>query len=79
MKPASFLTAAVVAASMTTDFTSPDPGLMTPYSAMFVFTIGIFVSNFVFNTWFMYKPVTGKAVSFGDYLKLGSPKLHLIR
>jgi glucose uptake protein len=67
-----------VAASMTTDFTSPDPGLMTPYSAMFVFTIGIFVSNFVFNTWFMYKPVTGAAVGFRDYLKLGSPRLHAI-
>jgi glucose uptake protein len=67
-----------VAASMTTDFTTPDPGLMTPYSAMFVFTIGIFVSNFIFNTWFMYKPVTGSAVGFRDYLKLGSPRLHAI-
>ena len=67
-----------VAASMTTDFANPDAGLLTPYSAMFVFTIGIFISNFIFNSWFMYKPVTGKAVGFGDYFKLGSPKLHLI-
>ena len=67
-----------VAASMTTDFTNPDIGLLTPYSAMFVFTIGLFVSNFVFNSWFMYKPVTGRAVSYGDYFKLGSPKLHVI-
>ncbi len=67
-----------VAASMTTNFASPDVGLLTPYSAMFVFTIGLFVSNFLFNSWFMYKPVTGKAVGFADYFKLGSPKLHLI-
>jgi glucose uptake protein len=67
-----------VAASMTTDFASPDAGLMTPYSAMFVFTIGIFISNFLFNTWFMYKPVTGNAVTFRDYIKLGSPRLHAI-
>ena len=67
-----------VAASMTTDFVNPDVGLLTPYSAMFVFTIGIFLSNFIFNSWFMYKPVTGKAVNYSDYFKLGSPKLHLI-
>lgn len=67
-----------VAASMTTDFASPDAGLLTPYSAMFVFTIGIFLSNFVFNTWFMYRPVTGKAVNYLDYFKLGTPKLHVI-
>ena len=67
-----------VAASMTTKFAAPEAGLLTPYSAMFVFTIGLFLSNFIFNTWFMYKPVTGKAVTYGDYFKLGSPKLHLI-
>jgi len=67
-----------VAASMTTNFATPDVGLLTPYSAMFVFTIGLFVSNFLFNTWFMYKPVTGKAVGFADYFKIGTPRLHMI-
>lgn len=67
-----------VAASMTTDFANPDAGLLTPYSAMFVFTIGLFVSNFIFNSWFMYKPVTGKAVTYRDYFRLGSTKLHMI-
>jgi glucose uptake protein len=62
-----------VAASMATDFANPGAGLLTPYSAMFVFTIGIFLSNFIFNTWFMYKPVAGKAVSFKDYFRLGTP------
>lgn len=67
-----------VAASMVTDFSVPQQGMLTPYSAMFVFTIGIFVSNFLFNTWFMYKPVSGKAVGYKDYLRLGTPKMHLI-
>jgi len=67
-----------VAASMTTNFTTPDAGLLTPYSAMFVFTIGLFASNFIFNSWFMYKPVTGNKVTFTDYFKLGTTKLHLI-
>jgi glucose uptake protein len=64
-----------VAASMTTDYATPEAGMLTPYSAMFVFTVGIFVTNFIFNTWFMYKPVTGKAVKYSDYFKLGTPKL----
>ncbi len=67
-----------VAASMTVKFATPEAGLLTPYSAMFVFTIGIFISNFVFNSWFMYKPVSGKAVKYSDYIKLGSTKTHLI-
>jgi len=67
-----------VAASMATSFATPEAGLLTPYSAMFVFTIGILLSSFIFNTWFMYKPVSGKPVSYGDYFKLGSPKLHFV-
>jgi glucose uptake protein len=67
-----------VAASMTTNFATPDAGLLTPYSAMFIFALGIFISNFVFNTWFMYKPIAGKPVNYTDYFKLGTPKLHLI-
>lgn len=67
-----------VAASMITNFASPEEGLLTPYSAMFIFTLGVFASNFVFNSWFMYKPVTGGRVSYKDYFKIGTPKLHLI-
>lgn len=67
-----------VADSMVVNFTIPEAGLLTPYSAMFVFTIGIFLSSFVFNTWFMYKPVTGGKVTYKDYFKLGTPKLHFI-
>lgn len=67
-----------VADSMTFNFAAPEAGKLTPYSAMFVFTIGVFVSSFLFNTWFMYKPISGKAVTFADYFKLGSPKIHLM-
>ena len=67
-----------VAASMTLTFADPTPGLLTPYSAMFVFTLGVFASSFVFNTWFMFRPVSGEAVNFGDYFSRGTPRLHLI-
>jgi len=67
-----------VAAAVSTDFVTPEPGLYTPYTAVFVFSIGIFLSNFVWNTFFMYKPFKGEAVSYKDYFKLGDTKLHLI-
>ncbi len=67
-----------VAASMSTDFVSPEAGLLTPYSAVFIFSIGIFVSNFLWNTIFMFKPVKGEKVSYADYFKKGDTKLHLI-
>ena len=67
-----------VAASIPTDFTTPETGLFTPYIAVFVFEIGIFASNFLWNTFFMYKPVNGEPVSYSDYFTKGNTKLHLI-
>ena len=67
-----------VAAATATDFQTPESGLFTPYGAVFVFAIGIFLSNFLWNTLFMYKPVSGHPVGFGDYFRLGDTRLHLI-
>lgn len=67
-----------VAASMSMNFADPEAGRMTPYTAVFVFSLGLFVSNFLWNTFFMYRPVEGEAVTYGDYFKRGSLKIHLI-
>lgn len=67
-----------VADSMSTDMINITPGTFTPYTAVFVFSIGIFVSNFVFNYYFMKKPVSGEPVTFKMYFKQGTPKLHII-
>jgi len=67
-----------VAASMSMDFTNPEAGKMTPYTAVFIFSLGLFVSNFLWNTFFMYKPVEGEAVRYGDYFKRGNLKIHLV-
>jgi len=67
-----------VAASMSMNFANPEQGKMTPYSAVFIFSIGLFISNFLWNTFFMYKPVEGEAVTYGDYFKKGNLKVHLI-
>ncbi len=49
-----------VAASMISDFRHPEPGRLTPYSAMFVFTSGVLLSNLLWNSFFMYRPVSGQ-------------------
>jgi glucose uptake protein len=67
-----------VADSVATDFANPQAGLMTPYSAVFIFSIGVFLSSFLWNTFFMYKPLKGAKVTFREYLTKGTPKLHLI-
>jgi glucose uptake protein len=67
-----------VAASMITDFTDPQPGRLTPYSASVVFALGLLVSNFVWNTYFMYRPLSGSRVSYSDYFRQGSFRLHMV-
>jgi len=67
-----------VAASMVTDFAAPEVGKLTPYTASVIFALGLLISNFVWNTFFMYKPVSGEKATYKDYIKKGDAKLHLI-
>jgi glucose uptake protein len=60
-----------VAASMYPDFTRPEAGKLGPYGAVFVFAVGIFISNFVLNTLMMKKPFVGAPVAYADYFKGG--------
>lgn len=67
-----------VAASMDLDnFASPAAGKLTPYTAVFIFTLGVFASNFLFNTIAMKKPVEGAPVSISGYFK-GNIRTHLV-
>jgi glucose uptake protein len=65
-----------VAAAMYTDVAVPASGLMGPYAAVFVFAVGIFLSNFVWNTLVMKKPFVGAPVGFAQYFEVGL-KTHL--
>jgi glucose uptake protein len=67
-----------VAASMATDFANPMEGKLSPYTASVVFAVGLLISNFVWNTIFMYKPLVGEKVTYKDYFVKGDIKLHLI-
>ena len=65
-----------VAGSMATNLETPEAGRLTPYAAVFVFSLGILISNFIFNTILMKKPFEGTPVTYSQYFK-GSLKEHL--
>ncbi|MGD0754781.1 MAG: GRP family sugar transporter [Bacteroidales bacterium] len=65
-----------VASSMVSSFDAPEPGKLTPYSAIFFFAIGVFLSNLLFNYLIMKRPFEGSPLSFKDYSR-GSFDAHL--
>jgi glucose uptake protein len=67
-----------VAASMSPNFKNPEPGTMTPYTALVVFSLGLFISNFIWNSYIMATPFSGAPVSYRDYFKKGNARLHSI-
>ena len=61
-----------IAASMDIEnFISPEAGKMTPYTAVFIFSVGILLSNFLFNTILIKKPFVGEPISYTAYFKGG--------
>lgn len=65
-----------VVSGMTQNFAAPEIGKLTPYSSIVVFSLGILISNFVFNTILMRNPIQGKSVSYADYFN-GNFRSHL--
>jgi glucose uptake protein len=67
-----------VAASMDLDnFESPAAGMMTPYTAVVIFALGIFISNFLFNTVLMKNPISGEPTNYKAYFK-GKLSIHYV-
>jgi glucose uptake protein len=66
-----------VAASMFTDFDLPEPGKVSPYTAVVLFSAGVLLSNLVFNTLLMRRPFVGAPVSSAAYFK-GGFRNHII-
>jgi glucose uptake protein len=59
------------------NFENPATGKMTPYTAVVIFSFGILLSNFVFNTILMKKPFEGTPTSYAQYFK-GKFSTHLV-
>ena len=51
------------------NFSHPAIGKMTPYTAFVIFAAGIVISNFLFNTILMRKPLEGPPISYKEYFK----------
>jgi glucose uptake protein len=67
-----------VASGMDLDnFVSPAAGKMTPYTAFVVFAAGILISNLLFVSYLMYKPIDGSPTSYKAYFQ-GNFGLHII-
>jgi glucose uptake protein len=67
-----------VAASMDLDnFITPAAGKMTPYTAVVIFSLGVLISNFLFNTLLMKKPISGEPTNYKEYFK-GKFSIHLV-
>ena len=65
-----------VASSMVSSFEVPETGKLTPYTAIFFFAVGVFLSNLLFNYLIMKRPFEGIPLTFKDYTK-GSFNVHL--
>jgi glucose uptake protein len=51
---------------------------LSPYTTIVLFSAGLLLSNFIWNSIMMVKPLSGQPVSFGDYFRKGTVRLHLI-
>lgn len=67
-----------IAASMDLEnFRNPAEGMMTPYTAVVIFSLGIFMSNFIFNTILLKKPISGEPTNYKEYFK-GKLSIHFV-
>jgi len=72
----SFFYRFIAAAMDLENFEQPAEGKMTPYTAVFIFSVGIFLSNFLFNTILIRKPISGEPTSCREYFA-GNFKTHM--
>lgn len=66
----------VVVNSLDPAFVSGGKGTLTPYSGVFFFAVGVFISTFFINPFFMRNPVEGVPVRIKQYFQ-GTIKTHL--
>ena len=55
-----------------------EAGMLSPYTAVVLFSAGLLASNFLWNSIIMVKPFTGRPVPFADYFTKGNARLHLV-
>jgi len=53
-----------------------EAGKLSPYTAIVAFSFGLLISNFLWNTIMMVRPLAGEPVPLGDYFTKGNARLH---
>jgi len=66
----------LVVKSLDHSFVTGGTGNLTPFTGVFFFAVGVFISTFIFNPFFMRFPVEGKPVKMKEYFH-GNLKTHL--
>ncbi|MCK5464167.1 MAG: multidrug DMT transporter permease [Bacteroidales bacterium] len=66
----------LVVKSLDNTYVAGGTGTLTPFTGVFFFSVGVFLSTFIFNPFFMRYPVQGSPVKMKEYWK-GNPKTHL--
>jgi glucose uptake protein len=56
----------------------PTVHMLTAYTGAVLFAIGLVLSNFVFNSYMMARPLSGKPVTYKQYFKEGCLRTHFI-
>lgn len=51
---------------------------LSPYTTIVLFSTGLLLSDFIWNSLIMVRPFSGDPVPFGDYFRKGTVRLHLI-
>jgi glucose uptake protein len=67
----------LVVNSLSNEFVAGGTGKLTPFSAVFFFAVGVFISTFIFNPIFMKRPVQGAPVKMSEYWR-GNFKTHMV-
>jgi len=55
-----------------------ETGKLSPYTAIVMFSAGLLLSNFLWNSLMMIQPFSGAPVPLGDYFRKGNVRLHAI-
>jgi glucose uptake protein len=66
----------LVVKSLDNSYVAGGTGTLTPFTGVFFFSVGVFISTFIFNPFFMKYPVQGEPVKMKEYWA-GNFKTHL--
>ena len=66
----------LVVKSLDNTYVAGGTGTLTPFTGVFFFSVGVFLSTIIINPFFMRYPVQGSPVKMKEYWK-GKPKTHL--